>query len=196
MSQLGTNRNTDKFVVRLPHDLRERIASVAKQHHHSMNVEIIKRLENSLEDNTTAKTATSDMVDVGKIERRLTDLIQQFFSHLQDSQQASSEVMTETVVNSEPVSVKPNLSPSHDNLSEALDHWTTNINIDNLISTLKVHLQGQDSATQNMLVEVLVLWRSSQLSMLHSLDEARHSVSRQIDVIEQCIEECQQQSNE
>nr|WP_328824474.1 Arc family DNA-binding protein [Pseudomonas arcuscaelestis] len=42
------SRTADKFVVRLPAGMRERIGEVAKNHHRSMNSEIISRLEDSL----------------------------------------------------------------------------------------------------------------------------------------------------
>lgn len=43
-----SSRTADKFVVRLPDGMRERIAVVARNHHRSMNSEIIARLEASL----------------------------------------------------------------------------------------------------------------------------------------------------
>ena len=43
-----SSRTADKFVVRLPDGMRERIADVARNHHRSMNSEIIARLEHSL----------------------------------------------------------------------------------------------------------------------------------------------------
>lgn len=43
-----TSRTADKFVVRLPDGMRDRIAEVAREQHRSMNSEIIARLENSL----------------------------------------------------------------------------------------------------------------------------------------------------
>lgn len=43
-----SSRTADKFVVRLPEGMRDRIANVARQHHRSMNSEIIARLEQSL----------------------------------------------------------------------------------------------------------------------------------------------------
>ena len=49
-TQQYTSRTADKFVVRLPQGMRDRIADVAKQHHRSMNSEIIARLEHSLLD--------------------------------------------------------------------------------------------------------------------------------------------------
>ena len=42
-----SSRTADKFVVRLPDGMRERIAEVARNHHRSMNSEIIARLEQS-----------------------------------------------------------------------------------------------------------------------------------------------------
>ncbi|MNQ43927.1 Arc-like DNA binding domain protein [compost metagenome] len=43
-----SSRTADKFVVRLPDGMRETIAQVAREHHRSMNSEIIVRLEASL----------------------------------------------------------------------------------------------------------------------------------------------------
>jgi hypothetical protein len=43
-----SSRTADKFVVRLPDGMRERIAETARNHHRSMNSEIIARLEASL----------------------------------------------------------------------------------------------------------------------------------------------------
>lgn len=44
----GESRVADKFVVRLPDGMRERIAVLASTNHRSMNSEIIKRLEESM----------------------------------------------------------------------------------------------------------------------------------------------------
>lgn len=49
------SRVADKFVVRLPDGMRERIAVVARDHHRSMNSEIIARLERSLNDPAQAE---------------------------------------------------------------------------------------------------------------------------------------------
>lgn len=45
------SRTADKFVVRLPDGMRERVAEVARANHRSMNSEIIDRLEQSLLNN-------------------------------------------------------------------------------------------------------------------------------------------------
>lgn len=45
------SRTADKFVVRLPDGMRERVAEVARTNHRSMNSEIIDRLEQSLLNN-------------------------------------------------------------------------------------------------------------------------------------------------
>lgn len=42
------SREADKFVVRFPEEMRERIAQVAREQHRSMNSEIIIRLDQSL----------------------------------------------------------------------------------------------------------------------------------------------------
>lgn len=44
-----SSRTADKFVVRLPEGMRDRIAEVARAQHRSMNSEIVARLESSLE---------------------------------------------------------------------------------------------------------------------------------------------------
>ncbi len=43
-----SSRTADKFVVRLPDGMRDRISEVAQSNHRSMNSEIIQRLEQSL----------------------------------------------------------------------------------------------------------------------------------------------------
>lgn len=43
-----SSRTADKFVVRLPDGMREKIAEKARTHHRSMNSEIIARLEGSI----------------------------------------------------------------------------------------------------------------------------------------------------
>lgn len=43
-----SSRTADKFVIRLPDGMREKIAEVARTHHRSMNSEIIARLETSI----------------------------------------------------------------------------------------------------------------------------------------------------
>ncbi|WP_277052046.1 Arc family DNA-binding protein [Zestomonas thermotolerans] len=48
MKQTYSSRTADKFVVRLPEGMRERIADIARSHHRSMNSEIIARLEQSM----------------------------------------------------------------------------------------------------------------------------------------------------
>lgn len=55
-----SSRTADKFVVRLPDGMRERIADVAKEHHRSMNSEIIARLEKSL-DSPAAEEGTVEV---------------------------------------------------------------------------------------------------------------------------------------
>ena len=45
-----SSRDADKFVVRLPDGMRERISEVSRSNHRSMNSEIIKRLERTLQE--------------------------------------------------------------------------------------------------------------------------------------------------
>lgn len=48
----GDSRTADKFVVRMPEGMRERIAEIAKGNHRSMNAEIIIGLEKLVDDST------------------------------------------------------------------------------------------------------------------------------------------------
>ncbi len=43
-----SSRSADKFVVRFPDGMRDRVAEVARHNHRSMNSEIVARLETSL----------------------------------------------------------------------------------------------------------------------------------------------------
>lgn len=47
MAQESPSRDQDKFMVRMPAGMRERIADVAKENNRSMNAEIVARLEAS-----------------------------------------------------------------------------------------------------------------------------------------------------
>lgn len=48
MSQNTPSRDLNKFIVRLPEGMRERIAAKAKENNRSMNAEIVSRLERTL----------------------------------------------------------------------------------------------------------------------------------------------------
>ncbi|MDR6680470.1 Arc family DNA-binding protein [Pseudomonas oryzihabitans] len=54
---------TEKFVVRLPDGMRERIAAVARNHHHSMNTEIVAWLERSLVQDGVLEPASIEQDD-------------------------------------------------------------------------------------------------------------------------------------
>ena len=48
IDEKAVGRDSDKFMLRLPDGMRERIAKVAKQNGRSMNAEIVARLDESL----------------------------------------------------------------------------------------------------------------------------------------------------
>jgi len=54
------SRTADKFVVRLPDGMRQKIADVAKNYHRSMNSEIVSRLEQSLHTELVFSAETND----------------------------------------------------------------------------------------------------------------------------------------
>lgn len=58
MSLNGNSRTADKFVVRLPDGMRERIAKISATNHRSMNSEIILALEKLVDDATPIKGAS------------------------------------------------------------------------------------------------------------------------------------------
>ena len=83
-----SSRTADKFVVRLPEGMRERISDVARDHHRSMNSEIIARLEQSLvqEGALDAECArTLDSSDLSLAERELLQRFRQLSRRQQNA---------------------------------------------------------------------------------------------------------------
>lgn len=81
-----SSRTADKFVVRLPDGMRERIADVAKVHHRSMNSEIIARLEQSLEGESSMSSDLATRLDSPELSQHERELLQRF-RHLTRRQQ-------------------------------------------------------------------------------------------------------------
>ena len=71
-----SSRTADKFVVRLPEGMRERIAVVARNHHRSMNSEIIARLEQSMLQEGALDEGVSMRLDSPELS--LHELLQRF----------------------------------------------------------------------------------------------------------------------
>lgn len=78
-------RFADKFALRMPDGMRDKIAAVAEANNRSMNAEIVARLDASLQADTgskglafvrAAKTATDEEERFAKIEERLGKLEQ------------------------------------------------------------------------------------------------------------------------
>ena len=74
---LFSSRTADKFVVRLPDGMRGRIADVARNHHRSMNSEIISRLEQSLFDEGVSGAAPMQL-DSSELSVHEHELLQRF----------------------------------------------------------------------------------------------------------------------
>lgn len=68
---LAPSRTADKFVLRLPDGMRERVAEAARGSHRSMNSEIISRLEVSLESPTRAASLMQPSGELSSDEQRL-----------------------------------------------------------------------------------------------------------------------------
>ena len=81
-----SSRTADKFVVRLPDGMRERIAEVARNHHRSMNSEIIARLEQSLLQEGALDDDPSMRIDSPELSLHERELLQRF-RHLAHRQQ-------------------------------------------------------------------------------------------------------------
>ena len=73
-----SSRTADKFVVRLPEGMRERIADVARNHHRSMNSEIIARLEQSLIQEGAIGDELSMRMDSPELSLHERELLQRF----------------------------------------------------------------------------------------------------------------------
>ncbi|MBC9251397.1 DNA-binding protein [Pseudomonas alcaligenes] len=73
-----SSRTADKFVVRLPDGMRERIADVARNHHRSMNSEIIARLEQSLVQEDSLGDELDLRLDSPELSLHERELLQRF----------------------------------------------------------------------------------------------------------------------
>ena len=84
---LYSSRTADKFVVRLPDGMRERIADVARNHHRSMNSEIIARLEQSMLQESVLSDDLNMRLDSPELSLHERELLQRFrqLSHRQQN---------------------------------------------------------------------------------------------------------------
>lgn len=73
-----SSRTADKFVVRLPDGMRERIGEVARDHHRSMNSEIIARLEQSLVQEGALDEGSALSLDSNKLSLSERELLERF----------------------------------------------------------------------------------------------------------------------
>lgn len=62
MSDAFPSRLLDKFVLRLPAGLRERVGKAAKENGRSMNAEIVARLEETFKTDLTSKAAAAKIL--------------------------------------------------------------------------------------------------------------------------------------
>lgn len=60
----NTGRESDKFMLRLPEGMRERVAELAKANGRTMNAEIVSRLERSLKDENVAGTQAAMLSEI------------------------------------------------------------------------------------------------------------------------------------
>lgn len=77
-----TNRESEKFALRLPDGMRERIKAEAEANNRSMNAEIVSRLQDSLDGKQTSAVMSLniDLAEIGTPE--LADKLAFFVEHL------------------------------------------------------------------------------------------------------------------
>lgn len=87
----ASSRTADKFVLRLPQGMRERVADVAREAHRSMNSEIIARLEQSL--CATAKVVPFEAIEGGSLSVSEAQLLARFRMLSSRQQEALIDVL-------------------------------------------------------------------------------------------------------
>ena len=94
-----SSRTADKFVVRLPEGMRDRIADVARAQHRSMNSEIIARLESSLQQEGSLTEDESDRLRLHspKLSFHERELLQHFRLLAQRQQNALLALITHDI---------------------------------------------------------------------------------------------------
>ena len=89
----STGRESEKFVIRLPDGMRDRIKASADANNRSMNAEIVSRLADSLDEKQTAASLSIniDLADLGKPD--LQEKLQMISDHL-DAVKASGATVS------------------------------------------------------------------------------------------------------
>jgi len=92
-----TSRTADKFVVRLPSGMRDRIAEVARTNHRSMNSEIIARMEQSLNQEEGVSLDNGLRMDSPELSIHERELLQHFRFLAQRQQNALLALITHDI---------------------------------------------------------------------------------------------------
>ena len=92
-----SSRTADKFVVRLPEGMRDRIAEVARDQHRSMNSEIIARLESSLQQDGVLTQDNLLRLDSPELSHHERELLQRFRLLAQRQQNALLALMANDI---------------------------------------------------------------------------------------------------
>ncbi len=72
----ATGRDSEKYIVRFPEGMRDRIAALAKTNNRSMNAEIVARLQQSLEQEPRPLAGDSENIDpafLAEVEKRAAE---------------------------------------------------------------------------------------------------------------------------
>ncbi|MDM7857332.1 Arc family DNA-binding protein [Thiopseudomonas acetoxidans] len=93
----NTSRTADKFVVRLPSGMRNRIAEVARNNHRSMNSEIIARIEQSLNQEDGVNLEQGLRIDSPELSIHERELLQHFRFLAQRQQNALLALITHDI---------------------------------------------------------------------------------------------------
>lgn len=86
-----SSRTADKFVLRLPDGMREKIAQVARTSHRSMNSEVIARLEQSLDADAGIATTNLNTATLSRLEQ---DMLKRFRLLASAHQKALIEIIS------------------------------------------------------------------------------------------------------
>lgn len=89
-----SSRLADKFVVRLPTGMRDKIAEVARNNHRSMNSEIVSRLEQSLTQEEGISLEDGLRLDSPELSIHERELLQHFRVLTQRQQNALLALIT------------------------------------------------------------------------------------------------------
>ncbi|WP_218668886.1 Arc family DNA-binding protein [Variovorax sp. KK3] len=120
MSRARTPQTEDKYIVRLPDGMRERLKSFAATNHRTLNAEIVRRLELSLEERQTEKADLRALEQQVELQKALTAQFQLIGDCMDDLRSIAAGLLLE-VLNAERASRRAATARSA--LTSELTRW-------------------------------------------------------------------------